>query len=258
MKKSNIFYVLGAIFLIFMLIDCGDKKGKKTNDQTDQEIQVIRDEVLMNTLTEDEMQGGWKLLFDGNTTNGWRKFNKDTIDEGWIVEDGCLLALGKGGDIGGDIVTEEEFDNFELKMEWKISAGGNSGILYRVLEGDYPAVYATGPEYQLIDDIGFPQKLEEWQTTGANYAMHPPRNAKIKPVGEWNSSRILINGSHVEHWLNGEKVVEYELWSDEWTEKVKNSKWSEYPKYGLAHTGHISLQDHGSKTWFRNIKIREL
>lgn len=258
MKKSNIFYALGALILIFMLMDCGDKKDKKTNDQTEQEIQVIRDEVIMNTLTENEIQGGWKLLFDGNTTNGWHKFNQDSIDDGWIVEDGCFVALGKGGDIGGDIVTDEEYDNFELKMEWKISAGGNSGILYRVLEGDYPAVYATGPEYQLIDDIGFPQKLKEWQTTGANYAMHPPQNAKIKPVGEWNSSRILINDSHVEHWLNGEKVVEYELWTDEWKEKVKNSKWSEYPKYGLAHSGHISLQDHGSVTWFRNIKIREL
>ncbi|GAG41580.1 unnamed protein product, partial [marine sediment metagenome] len=116
-------------------MDCGGKKDNKKNDQVDQEIQVIQDEVLMNTLTENEVQGGWKLLFDGNTTNGWRKFNKDTIDEGWIVENGSLVALGKGGDIGGDIVTEEVFDNFELKMEWKISAGGNSGILYRVLEG---------------------------------------------------------------------------------------------------------------------------
>ena len=258
MKKSSIFYALGALFMIFMLMDCGGKKDNKKNDQENQEIQVIQDEVLMNTLTEDEMEGGWKLLFDGKTANGWHKFNQDTIDEGWIVENDCFVALGKGGDIGGDIVTDQEFVNFELKIEWKISPGGNSGILYHVLEGDYPAVYATGPEYQLIDDIGFPQKLEEWQTTGANYAMDQPKNAKIKPVGEWNSSRILVNDSHVEHWLNGEKVVEYELWTDEWKEKVKNGKWSEYPKYGLAHTGRISLQDHGSVTWFRDIKIREL
>ena len=258
MKKSNIFYVLGALILFFLLMDCGGENDNKKSDQENQGIQVTLDEVLMNTLTENEVQGGWRLLFDGKTANGWHKFNKDFIDEGWLVENDCFVALGKGGDIGGDIVTDEKFDNFELKIEWKISPGGNSGILFHVLEGDYPAVYATGPEYQLIDDIGFPQKLEEWQTTGANYAMDPPQKSKIKPVGEWNSSRILVNGSHVEHWLNGEKVVEYELWTDEWKGKVKNGKWNEYPKYGLASMGCISLQDHGSITWFRNIKIREL
>lgn len=258
MKKNNLFYLLGTIILIFMLIDCGGKKDKENKDEDKQEIKVVQDERSANSLTEKEIQDGWKLLFDGKSLESWRKFNEDSVDEGWIVKDNCMIALGKGGDIGGDIVTDRKYENFELKLEWKISAGGNSGILYHVLEGDYPAVYATGPEYQLIDDIGFPQKLKELQTTGANYAMHPPKNAKIKPVGEWNSSRIIVNNPHVEHWLNGEKVVEYELWSDDWKEKVENGKWNEYPDYGLARSGHISLQDHGSKVWFRNIKIREL
>lgn len=258
MRKINVFYLLGTLILIFMLIDCGGSKSKKGDQYDELSEQVLTEKGAMNTLTENEIQGGWILLFDGKSLEGWHKFNEDSVDDGWIIENNCLVALGKGGDIGGDIVSDKKFKSFELKLEWKISAGGNSGILYHVVEGDYPAVYATGPEYQLIDDIGFPQKLKDLQTTGANYAMHPPVNAKIKPVGEWNTSRIIVNNPHVEHWLNGEKVVGYELWSDEWEEKVKNGKWNDYPDYGLAKSGHISLQDHGSKIWFRNIKIREL
>jgi len=211
-----------------------------------------------NRLTDEEIEGGWKLLFNGYSTAGWRGYNTKEMDEGWTVEDGNLVALGKGGDIGGDIITDEEFGSFELALEWKISPGGNSGILYHVVEGDYPAVYATGPEYQIIDDLGFPEPLEEWQTTGANYGMHAPQRTKIKPAGEWNSSRIILENDHVEHWLNGVKVVEYTLWNDEWNKLVAEGKWKNYPDYGRARKGHISLQDHGSMTWFRNIKIRTL
>ena len=134
-----------------------------------------------NTLTEQERAEGWQLLFDGKTTNGWHKFNDGEINGGWIVENGELVALGKGGDIGGDVVSDKDFANFDLKLEWKISLGGNSGIFYHVKEGkEYKALYNTGTEYQLIDDVGFPQKLEEWQKAGANYAMHLADNSQKK------------------------------------------------------------------------------
>ena len=211
-----------------------------------------------NTLTKSEIKDGWQLMFDGQTTNGWRSYLSDKVT-GWEVEDGSLKALGLGGDIGGDIISEGRYENFELKLDWKISPAGNSGILYLVQEDTaYHAVYETGPEYQLLDDEGWPEELQDWQLTGANYAMHVAENKELKPVGEWNSSRILVDHGHVEHWLNGKKVVEYELWSDDWKERVAAGKWADYPDYGKFHEGHIALQDHGSVTWFKNIKIREI
>ncbi len=258
MKKRG-FYIFFLVVCIgfILLIECVSRRDKTENDKEIKSTDTIAAQTEeYNRLTDEEIKAGWKLLFDGYSTAGWRDYNKEEIGEGWTVEDGNLVALGKGGDIGGDIITDEEFGSFELALEWKIAPGGNSGILYLVVEGDYPAVYYTGPEYQLIDDIGFPEPLEDWQTTGANYGMHPPQKAKIKPAGEWNSSRILIDNDHVEHWLNGVKVVEYTLWNDEWNRLVAEGKWKDYPDYGKARVGHIGLQDHGSMTWFRNIKIR--
>ena len=211
-----------------------------------------------NTLTDQERSEGWTLLFDGISMDLWRNYNENSLS-GWIIEEGSLKALGLGGDLGGDIITKEQYENFELSLDWKISPGGNSGILYLVKEDTaFGAVYESGPEYQLIDDEGFPAPLEEWQKTGANYAMHNAEQKTLHPVGQWNTSRILVKNGHVEHWLNGKKVVEYQLWTDEWREKVKTGKWKDYPGYGSARQGHIALQDHGSPVWFRNIMIREL
>ncbi len=211
-----------------------------------------------NMLTMQEKKEGWELLFDGRTTDGWHSYLEDSAS-GWVVEEGTLKGLGKGGDIGGDIVSDKKFSNFELKLEWKIGAQGNSGILYLVDEDpEYRAVYETGPEYQLLDDLDFPQELKETQLTGSNYAMHPARNAEIKPAGEWNTAKIIVDNGHVEHWLNGKKVVEYEMWSDPWKKRVSQGKWKDYPGYGSVKKGHIALQDHGSFVWFRNIRIREL
>ena len=202
----------------------------------------------------------WIILFDGSTTDAWRGFKKETLPAGWKAENGLLITSGEGGDLGGDIITKEKFEDFILELEWKISPGGNSGVFFRVVEGDHPAVYATGPEYQLIDDIGFEYPLEDWQKTGANYAMHnaDPNKKIIKPAGEWNATKIKVADGVVTHWLNGEKVVEYQLWDDEWKALVNESKWKDYPDYGLAVTGHIGLQDHGSPVYFRNIKIQDL
>ncbi|MDZ7743067.1 MAG: DUF1080 domain-containing protein [Bacteroidota bacterium] len=199
-------------------------------------------------------------LFDGTNANQWRGFQSDSLPANWLAQDGNLVTLGHGGDLGGDIITKKNYEDFDLSLEWAISKGGNSGIFFHVLEGEYPTVYATGPEYQLIDDPGFPSPLEEWQKTGADYAMYNADNSKkeLMPVGEFNTSRIRVKDGRVTYWLNGEKIVEYELWTDAWKERVKNSKWKDYVGYGLARKGHIGLQDHGSLVKFRNIKIKDL
>ncbi|WP_010664172.1 3-keto-disaccharide hydrolase [Marinilabilia salmonicolor] len=214
-----------------------------------------------NRLTEEEHRDGWQLLFDGSSTNGWHMFNDSGEVTGWTVEDQCLVALGKGGDIGGDIVSERQFQNFELKWDWKIEAQGNSGVMYHVIEDKkFGAPYLTGPEYQMIDDFEFPQELADWQLTGADYAMHiaDPEKKIIKKAGEWNTSRIVFDNGNVAHWLNGVKIVEFEAWTDKWFELKNSGKWENAPEYGLAQKGKFCLQDHGSKTWFRNIKVKEL
>jgi hypothetical protein len=214
-----------------------------------------------NMLTYREVQEGWKLLFDGKTTDGWRGFKMDKMPSDWSVIDGCLVAQGSGGgETANDIITVEQYEDFDLYLEWAISPGGNSGIFFYVLEGDYPTTYTTGPEYQLIDDAGFPEKLEEWQQTGTNYAMHNADKSKKKlmPVGEFNSSRIRVENGHVTHWLNGEIIVEYDLWTPEWNKLKQDGKWKDYPDYGTAKKGHIGLQDHGSMVKFRNIKLKVL
>jgi len=206
-------------------------------------------------------KGHWISLFDGKTLNGWHGYNKTGPVESWEVEDGALVCLGAAKDAsGGDIVTNSKYSNFELKWEWKVNKGSNSGVLYHVLEGEkYHSAPETGPEYQIIDDVTYPEHLEEWQKTGADYAMHPANDQKVlKPVGEWNTSSIIFNRGHVEHWLNGKKIVEFEAWTNDWNKKRLASKWKDYPNYGLAKTGGIVLQDHGDKTFYRHIMIKEL
>ena len=209
----------------------------------------------LNTLTAREQKEGWELLFDGRSMDKWKNYNKDSL-VGWKVEDGNMVALGKGSN---DIVTRQEFENFDLRLEWKTSPEGNSGIFFNVVEGKHDAIYETGPEYQIIDEAGWPDNLEDWQKAAANYAMHPALpTKKLKPVGQYNLSRIVVNKGHVRHWLNGEKVVEYQLWTPDWEARVKAGKWKDHPDYGRAHKGHLGLQDHGNVTWFRNIKVKKL
>ena len=169
-------------------------------------------------------------------------------------------CLAGRSDQRADLSTDQQFTNFELSIDWKASKGGNSGVMYGVVEDPkYKTAWMTRPEYQFIDDVGFPQKLEEWQKAGANYAMHVASADKpLKPVGEWNTTKIVVYGKHVEHWLNGKKVVEFERWNDEWQKLRDSGKWKEAPDYGTAKTGRIALQDHGSIFWFRNVKIRPL
>jgi hypothetical protein len=217
----------------------------------------------VNALTEKEKAAGFELLFDGRSLTGWHGYNGRGT-ESWTVEDCALKSTGTKGNYGSDLrpdlVTDREYKNFELSFDWKASKGGNSGLMYGVVEDPrYKAAWVTGPEYQLIDDVGFPDKLEEWQKAGANYAMHVPRAGKtLKPVGEWNHTRIVVKGARVEHWLNGSNILEFERWNEEWKKRRDSGKWKEAPDYGLAATGRIVLQDHGSVFWFRSLKIRPL
>jgi 3-keto-disaccharide hydrolase len=210
-----------------------------------------------NTLTPQEKARGWQLLFDGTSTAGWHGYNQASFPDGWAVRDGALTRVS-GPTV--DIVTDEEYANFELQFDWKIAPKGNSGLFFHVVESPrYERTYFTGPEYQLIDNEGHPDGKngpDRW--AGANYALHAPFQNTARPVGQWNRSRLVVNGGHVEHWLNGVKVVDYELWSDDWKARVASSKFTEWPDYGMAKTGRIALQEHGAEVAFRNLKIRAL
>ncbi len=212
-----------------------------------------------NTLTAKEKKQGWQLLFNGNNLGGWRTYQNKPSNS-WEVQNGILHCKGSNTDKSdkrADLITDKQYDNFELSVDWKISPAGNSGIMYHVTEA-YDAAYLSGPEYQIIDDEGFPEKLEEWQKTGADYAMHTTHIRPTKPVGQWNHTVIIFNKGHVEHWLNGVKVLSFEAWTPEWEQLKKEGKWKDAAGYGMAKTGSIALQDHGSEAWFKNIKIRPL
>lgn len=206
----------------------------------------------------ESQQKGWKSLFNGQSLNGWRTYQRKPADS-WQVKDGLLYCKGNkdGNTKHADLITEEQYENFELSLEWKLAPAANSGILYLVSEA-FPASYESGPEYQLIDDRGYPAKLEAWQKTGANYAMNIPLEDATKPAGEWNHTRIIVNNGAVEHWLNGKKIVAYTLWDKNWEENKQKGKWKDVPSYGSSKSGHIALQDHGGEAWFREIKIRVL
>jgi len=212
-----------------------------------------------NTLSKKEKEHGYVLLFDGKSMNGWRAYQNKSLAS-WEVENGTLHC--KGSDENheaekADLLTNKKYENFDLSLDYKISPKGNSGILYMVSE-EYPSSHLSGPEYQIIDDINFPDKLEDWQHTAANYAMNPAPTAHPNPAGEWNHAGIIVNGNHVEHWLNGEKVVEYEMNSDDWNQRKNSGKWKDVPTYAKSKSGYITFQNHGSEAWFKNIKIKEL
>ena len=178
----------------------------------------------------------WRPLFDGKTTTGWRNYGKPTISDGWKVQDGSLTRVGAGG----DIITNDEFKNFELTIE------------------DTDAIYWNAVEMQVLDDAKHPDGKSPLTSAGAAYDLYPAPAGHVHPGGEWNTARLLVNGNHVEHWLNGFKMVEYELGSRDWDSKVAGSKFAPHPHFGKNAQGHIGLQDHGNVVAFRNIKIRVL
>ncbi|WP_099464821.1 3-keto-disaccharide hydrolase [Parabacteroides provencensis] len=239
--RTNGFLLVCTIALGFLLSSCMDAG--------------------QNILTEQEKADGWELLFDGKTLDGWRDYNGTALTGPWEVVDGAIQADGRGSDASGYIVTDKQYENFELSWDWKISKGGNSGMLYHVVERPQFAVpYVTGPEYQLLDDANITEPLEEWQRCGVDYAMYLPdfSKIKVKPAGEWNTSKIVFDNGHVTYFMNGEKTIEFDAWTDDWFSRKNSGKWANAPEYGLARKGVFCLQDHGYPAWFRNIKVKEL
>jgi hypothetical protein len=196
----------------------------------------------------------WRSLFDGKSLDAWRGYKGAAIPDGWRIENG---TLAKDKPVA-DIVSKDEFGDFDLEIEWKIGDAGNSGIFYRGTE-EYEHIYWSAPEYQLLDDIKASDNKTRMTCAGAAYAVYPSPEGHLKPVGDWNATRIVAKGAHVEHWLNGFKLVVYELGSADWAARVKASKFNAWPNYGKAKRGHIAMQgDHAGTLAFRNIRIREL
>lgn len=247
-------HIISILVIALLLFSC--KENKKSEQKSSKQVTETKSD-------------GWIHLFNGTSLDGWRAYNSDALPPGWVIKNGELTfdtekrteANRKGGkDI---IYAAEEFDNFELYWEWKIPEGGNSGLLYHIQEGDW-APYEVAPEYQMLDDLKWEEinnaKLEEWQKTGADYAMYAPDLTQkiVKPAMEWNTSRIVFTTDKVEHWLNGKKLLEFVPWSEDWETRKKAGKWKDFPKYGTFKSGYIVIQDHDSPLWLRHIKIKKL
>ena len=217
-----------------------------------------------NTLTSSEKRHGWTLLFDGKTTNGWHGYNLKTFPDCWTIEDACLTMNTTGSKESQDIITNDKYRDFVLSLEYKMTEACNSGVIFQVAEDTmYKFPYETGPEFQIIDQEGWDKKndtlkLQDWQINGANYAMYPPMAKPYKPVGEWNQLFLYVKGNDVTQILNGVVVVKYTKKSEEWMKLRNSGKWQAYPDWGKYDEGFISLQNHGTKVWFRNIKLMKL
>ena len=241
----------GPLLVAALTMSCSPQQKTNTPDSPARQAESAP---MANHLTAADSAAGWRLLFDGTAPTQWRAYKKQSVPAAWHAQDGALSK-----ELGiEDLISRDQFGNFELAFDWKIAPGGNAGIFYRGTE-DYDHIYWSAPEYQLLDDAGHPDGKDRLTSAGAAYAVYPPPAGVVKPAGEWNSSRIVANGPHVEHWLNGTKVVEYELWSPDWEAKVKASKFKDYPKYGRAKSGYIGIQgDHEGQLQLRNIRIREI
>jgi hypothetical protein len=253
MKKliSGILVLIMMVFIIAFV-------QNKTKDPLSLYAEIDKKDAP-NTLSPGEKKNGWQLLFDGKTTNGWHGYNLKIFPDCWAVESGSLTMNTTGSAESLDILTNKKYRNFALSLEYKLSKAANSGIIYQIAEDPkYKFPYETGPEFQVIDHQNWPDKLEDWQINGANYAMYPPLVKPYKPLGEWNQLFLVVNGNSVTQILNDQVVVRYEKYSDEWTKLRNSGKWSDYPDWGKFDEGFISLQNHGTKVWYRSIKIKEI
>ncbi len=199
-------------------------------------------------------QPAWVSLFDGKTISQWRGFKMESVPDSWRVEDGAITWT-RGEAV--DLVSREPYTNFEFEFDWKVPPGGNSGIMFRVSEVP-ERTYHSGPEFQILDNARHSDGKNPMTSAGANHSLHAPTRDMCKPVGEWNQGRLVVNGHHVEHWLNGERVVEYELHSPDWTRRLLASKFKDVPQYGREPRGHLVLQEHGSRVQYTNLRIKVL
>lgn len=247
-------FVFAAIVL---MAGCTSKPN--TSESTNQEdtTAIVNDQPVVQGLTPELEAAGYTALFNGETLEGW-KFFKGKENTRWEVVDGLLHCKPDGtAETHVDIMTEKQYQDFELMFDWKIAAGGNSGVMFRVTE-DADEPYYTGPEFQLMDDKGWSGPLKDTQLTGASYDVYPAPNAKVNPAGEWNSGKLVVKGKHVEHFVNGDKVVEYDIESDDWKKRKASSKWKDVKTYGVQPTGYIDLQDHDHEIYFKNILVKVL
>jgi alpha-3'-ketoglucosidase len=257
--KSKILFSL--LFIGVFILSCSETAPIDETPKTE-ELNAA-ESPPHNILSDEEKAEGWQLLFDGVTTTGWRGYNKATFPtKGWEVKNGELHVIKSGTEeegFGGDIITTESFENFDLTLEYMLTDSSNSGILYLVKEEPDQAIWYNAPEYQILDNETYKTMgATNLHFTAANYDLHPATTDYTKPKGEWNQVKIIVNKGHVEHWLNGNKVVEYELWSPEWETLVQKSKFKDYPNYGKNKKGPIGLQDHGHLVRYRDIKIKRL
>mgnify|MGYP001828396316 CR=1 FL=1 len=214
---------------------------------------VLQDGECDNVLSAEEQDAGWRLLFDGASIDQWRNFGEEGVDDGWAVEGGCLTRVGWAG----DLITREQFGNFELKLEWRISDSGNSGIFIRGDEsGD--AIHETAMEMQVLDNAGHWDRHDPTHRAGAYYDMIAPDHDTSQPVGTWNRVHIIARGPQVEFWLNGRQTAAFEQGGEEWQALYRQSKFADRPAYGSLLRGHIGLQDHWDKVWFRDIRVLTL
>ncbi|MEM6346308.1 MAG: DUF1080 domain-containing protein [Bacteroidota bacterium] len=244
--KSSSLTLLCTLALLGLFSACGpaDKKAEADTPATKVASDFVAEE-------------GFTVLFDGSSLAAWRNFNTDTLSPAWKIEDDGSFTLSTKG--GGDIVTDKAYESFDLRLDWKISENGNSGIMFHVMEHDtLRAPYLSGPEMQILHNDGHPDGKIHMHRAGDNYDLHPCKEETVKGPGEWNSVRLVVNQGNVEHWLNGTKVVEYTLGSEDWEKRLSESKFAKWPLYGRAGKGVIALQDHGDPVWFRNIRIKEL
>ena len=259
---KNIF--LPVMLIAIFLTSCDMQEGKQTKEK--EEVVAAQATPKPNTLSKQELEDGWILMFNGLTPDGWRSYNGETFPEnGWVVEDGTLHVIGSGrGEAGGggDILFDRKFRNFELSLEWKVAEGGNSGIFYLAQEIPGEPVWKSAPEMQILDNDKHPDaKLgkDGNRAAGALYDLIPGKFEAVNPAGEWNHAKVMVYRGTVVHIMNGENVLEYHLWTDDWKSMVANSKFRDYEHFmNPAQEGYIVLQDHGDDVWFRNIKVRIL
>jgi len=265
-SKKGINYLIGVVFLIGLL-SCGTSDTKAVEEETAEEP-ASNEITATNTLSQAEIDEGWQLLFDGESAEGWKGYCKDSFPGGWKIVDGSIHCIGSGrgeAGSGGDIIYTKPYSNFELSLEWKVSEGGNSGIFYLAREKcgeESQTIWKSAPEMQILDNERHPDaKLgkDGNHQAGALYDLIPavPQNANA--AEEWNKVQIMVYKGTVVHTQNGENVVEYHLWTDDWKAMVADSKFAGWDDFiDVATEGYIGLQDHGDDVWFRNIKIREL
>jgi 3-keto-disaccharide hydrolase len=239
MRAKTPVYLLGSV-LFSALLGCSS-------------AEVIDASECTNALSEEEAATGWRLLFDGSSLDAWRSYQEEELNSGWGVENGCLARLGRGG----DIISREQFGNFELKLEWRISDSGNSGIFIRGDESER-SIHHTGYEMQVLDNVGHSDSEDPSHRAGAFYDMIAPDHDTTQPVGFWNKVHIIADGAQVEFRLNGRTTAKFEQGSAEWERLYQQSKFTDRPRYGSLLKGHIGFQDHWDKVWFRNIRVLDI